>query len=379
MKTVASESTRLDGYNPSSCILDEIHAYPDDSLYNVVKSGILARTNPIIILISTAGTTIPSFCYTMFENGKNILNGTVEDDSFLVMLYTLDEADDYNDPENWIKANPALGTIISEEDLMIEYNQGKNIASQLPNFLTKHLNLFVEGSDAWIPEEVLQRANTPFKLEETLDPRPVYIGLDLSSTRDLTAAVLLFWDEATDDYQVKPIFWFANNPNRHLRQGGVDLRPWIRSGYIQECKTETIDYDLLFEAFARINQEYNIVAVAYDRFNSGLIIPRLEEIGINCVPFDQTPKAFNFPLKFLEKLIYDGRISFGENPVLLWNMRNIVLYQDGNGNIKVMKNKSRDSVDGAVSLAMAVAVWISVNMDPQKANLQSYVDYNNQK
>lgn len=374
MKTVASEATRLDGYNPSSCILDEIHAHPDDALFNVVKSGILARENPIVILISTAGTKIPSFCYTMFENGKNILNGVVEDDSFLVMLYTLDEGDDYNDPSTWIKANPALGVIMSEEDMTIEYNQGKNVASQLPNFLTKNLNIFVLGTEAWIPEEVLQRVNTPFDLEK-FKGKQVYIGMDLSSTRDLTCINCLFYDEETGEFKDYPLFLFAKNPNRRLRQGGVDLRPWIRSGLIKECQTETIDYDLIYDTLVKINQDYEIVAVAYDPFNSDLIIPRLEGLGINCVPFAQTARAFNFPLKFLEKLIYDGRISFGNNPVLLWNFRNVVLYQDGNGNIKIMKNKSRDAVDGAVSVGMSVALWLSVNLDPGKAGLESYLNY----
>lgn len=378
MKTVASESKRLDGYNPSSAILDEIHAYPDDSLFNVIKSGILARDNPVILLISTAGSIIPSFCYTMVELAKNILNKVVDDDSFFIMLYTLDEGDDYNDPSVWVKANPALGVIISEEDIMIEYNQAKNLSSQLVNFLTKHLNIFVLSSRSWIPEAVLQRVNTPFDLEK-YEGSDVFIGLDLSSTRDLTSIVLVFYDQEANKYDVKPLFFFPNNPDRRLRQGGIDLRPWIREGYIKECQTETIDYDLLFETIVNLNQKYNIVALAFDRWNSDLIIPRLENQGINCVPFDQTPKSFNFPLKYLEKMIYDGRVSFGGNPVLLWNFRNVVLYQDGNGNIKIMKNRSRDAVDGAVSLGMAFAGWIAVNLDPQGASLDAYLKFNQEK
>ena len=375
MKTVASESKRLDGYNPSSAILDEIHAYPDDSLFNVIKSGILARDNPVILLISTAGSSIPSFCYTMVELGKNILNGIVEDDAFLVMLYTLDEGDDYNDPDNWIKANPSLGVIISEEDIMVEFNQALNVPSQLVNFLTKHLNVFVLSSQTWIPENVLQRTNTPFDLEKYKGGE-VFIGLDLSSTRDLTSIVMLFHDPETGNFAVLPMFFFANNPDRRLRQGGVDLRPWIRNGLIRECQTETIDYDLIYDSFVNISQDYNIVAVTYDRYNSNMIIPRLENLGINCISFEQTPRAFNFPLKYMEKMIYDGKVSLGNNPVMLWNLRNVVLYQDGNGNIKIMKNKSKDAVDGAVSLGMAFAAWIAVYLDPQGGALDAYLKFN---
>ena len=118
------------------------------------------------------------------------------------------------------------------------------------------------------------------------------------------------------------------------------------------------------------------MAIAYDPYNSDMIVPRLESIGINCVKFEQTPKAFNFPLKYLEKLIYDGSVSFGMNPVLIWNFRNVVLYSDGNNNIKIMKNKSRDSVDGAVSAGMAVGMWLAVNLDPMKASLEAYIEKN---
>ncbi len=377
MKTVASESSRLDGYNPSSVILDEIHAYKDDELFKVVKSGTLARTNPIIMLISTAGFKIDSFCYSMVDNAKNILNGTVEDDSFLALLYTLDDEDDFNDPETWQKSNPALGVIVSEDDLKIEYNQAINVASQLPNFLTKHLNIFVEGSDAWIPENILQRVNTDYDLNKYTGS-PCYIGLDLSSTRDLTSIVCLFQDPETENFDIYPIFFFAKNENRRLRQGGVDLRPWIKSGLIKECQTETIDYDLIYDFFVALSKQFEIITIAYDPYNSDLIIPRLHDLGINTLKFPQTAPMFNFPLKYLEKLIYDGRISFGKNPVLLWNMRNVVLYSDGNGNIKIMKNKSNDAVDGAVSLGMALGSWLSINLDAEKSNLDSYLKYNSE-
>jgi phage terminase large subunit-like protein len=249
------------------------------------------------------------------------------------------------------------------------------MSSQLPNFLTKHLNIFVESSTAWIPEDVLQRTNVPFNLSR-FEGMDVYIGLDLSSTRDLTSIVLLFFDPDENMFYAEPLFFIAKNPERRLRQGGIDLRPWIRSGLIIECQTETIDYNLLFEWFENLDKRFNIVAVGFDPYSSDLLVPRLNEVGINTVRFDQTARNFNFPLKYLEKLIYDRGISLGGNPVLLWNIRNVVLYSDGNGNIKILKNKSRDAVDGAVALGEALAMYLSVNLDSQKMNLSAYLERN---
>lgn len=369
LKTVASNANRLDGYSPSFCVLDEIHSYPDDGLFRVIKSGILARKNPMIMLISTAGFNVDSFCYDLVENCKNILTGEVVDDAFFCMLYTLDDEDDYSNPSLWGKSNPALGEIISLDDMMIEYQQARNMPSQLPNFLTKNLNIFVESTQAWIPEDVIKKRFEPID-ESHLLGRDCYIGIDLSSTRDLTSLVCLF--EMDGKYIALPYFFLAKNPEKRLRKGGIDLRYWIDKGYITECQTSTIDYDLIFSTIKELSAKFNIVGVAYDKFNSALLIPRIEELGIDCKPFEQTAKRFNFPLKYLEKQIYDENINFGENKVLLWNFRNIVLWSDGNGNIKIIKNKSLDSVDGCVALAMAMGLYLDINFSDERLGLSAY-------
>lgn len=114
--------------------------------------------------------------------------------------------------------------------------------------------------------------------------------------------------------------------------------------------------------------------MGYDPFNSALIVPQIEGLGINCEPFKQTAMNFNFPLKFMEKQFYDEKLCISDNPVMTWNMRNVVLYIDGNENIKIMKNKSMDSVDGAVSLAMSFGGWIAENIDPERMGLETYLN-----
>jgi phage terminase large subunit-like protein len=368
-KILASNATRLDGYSPNMVLIDEVHAMQNHDIFNVLKSGTLARENPLIIIISTAGFSTSSLAFDLFETGKKTLNGDISDDSFFYALFTLDDGDDWKDPDCWIKANPSLGETMDIDDLLIEFNQSKNLPTQLNNFLTKNLNIFTNEGEQWIAEEVLKKC-----FEEDIDwnrfkGHRCYAGIDLSSTRDLTALSLTFREE--DGIYTKTIFFAAKNPSKRIRKNGIDILPWIREGLIVESQTSTVDYDLLFKVIAKLKEEYNIEILYYDKFNSAMLIPRLQsELGIVCEGFDQTARRFNEPLKYLEKMIYDGKWKAGKNGALLWNFRNVVLYIDGNGNIKILKNKSQDSVDGCVSTAMSIGALIAI--ENIKLDLSAY-------
>jgi len=369
MKTLASNASRLDGYSPNSAILDEVHEYLDDSKLEVIDSGDIARRNPLISLISTAGFKIDSFCFELVEMAKTILSGVQKNDSFLCFLYTLDVGDDYKDPKNWAKSNPAIDTVITLKKLKIKYNDTITRPSKLPKFKTKNLNLFTDEVGSWIDEDVL---NSCF-YEPEIDLMGVrcYGGFDLSSTRDLSNFTLLF--EVEGKFYVKTWFFFVNNPEKQIRKGGLNLSHWINQGHIIQMETKTLDYDLFFQTIENIVSKYDIYSFHFDPFNSALIVPKIESLGIHCQDMPQTAMKFNFPLKYLEKQIYDNNICMGVNPVMKWNFRNIVLYQDGNQNIKILKNKSNDSVDGPVSLGMAFAGFIAENIDSEKTALENYL------
>jgi len=356
-KVLASNAHKLDGYSASGAILDEVHAYSDDKLFNVIKSSILARENPMIFLITTAGFSLTSFCYNHMLYCQNILNGDIEDDTTFAMLFTLDDKDDPADTSNWCKSNPALNEINHMEDLVSEYNQSKYSITQLNNFLTKHLNVFVDQEEAWIPNEILKNVVTDFNVEDLYGEK-IYLGLDLSATRDLTALVGLI--KKGDQFYALPYFFMANNAEKFIRSGGINLKHWIKDGWVELCDTPTIDYALVVEKFAWIKEHFDIVMCRYDPHNSAAIINQLYEIEIPCKPFMQRSQFFNEPLKALEKEIFDGNMNM-KNPALKWNIRNAVPYRDGNANIKLMKNKSLDSIDGAVSLAMAMGAYQESN------------------
>ena len=360
-KIKAANPRMLDGLGSSMCLLDEIHEQENADIFNNLKSGTISRENPVIFLTSTAGFSCNSLAYELFETGKRVLNKEAEDSEFFFMLFTLDEGDDWRDTSLWIKSNPNLNITFPLEKLISEYNQAKNLPSQLNSFLTKHLNIFTNEADQWIEEEVLKPC-----FEEEVDwkrfkGKTCYAGIDLSSTRDLTALSLSF--NEGDFVYTRTIFFFANNARKRIRQNGVDLLPWIRSGDIIQCQTATIDYELLFNTISNLSKDYNIETLYYDKFNSALLIPKIEqELGINCIVFAQNTMSFNEPMKYLEKLIYDGKWKSSNNGALRWNFRNVIIYKDGNGNIKIIKNKSIDSVDGCVSTAMSIeGIFRSMN------------------
>lgn len=363
-KTLASNATRLDGYGASSCILDEIHAYPDDSLFNVIKSSILARTNPMVMLISTAGFNISGLCFDLVETGKNTLMKEIENPSFFFMLYMLDDKDDYEDTDNWVKSNPSLDEVVFLEDLLTEFQHAVNMPSELNNFLTKHLNLFVAQSDIWIPDEkVKELVNPDIKIEDYAG-KDCFIGMDLSSTRDLASIVVLFFDEELNKHVVFPYFFMPDNQSKSLRKGGYSIDLWVKKGYINKSMTPTTDYNAIFHLIEKISNEHNIIKVMYDKWNAASLINKIQQEleYAYCESFEQTTTKFNRPLKHLETLIYNEDIILAENPVLRWNFRNAVLYQDGNNNIKLMKNKSLDSIDGLVSLGMAMGGYLETYM-----------------
>lgn len=371
LETVPSKDKSVEGYNISAAILDEIHTYTDEKLYTVTEKSTSARTNSMILMITSAGTITDSFANEYVNYAKSVLTGDIEDDSLFPMVYTLDDKDDPNDEKNWIKSNPGLGTIKKLRKLRKYYREAKFLPSVWNEFIVKDLNVFYGSSDQWIGDEYLNKVAKKVNEKELLG-RNVFLGLDLSSTKDLASIVCLFPDDEGKKFISIPYFFFANQPSKKVRKGGINLVPWIKRGDIIQCQTETMDYDLILEKIKEIRSKFNIIQLGYDDWNSAWIIPQTEKLGIECVKFQQNAKKFNMPLKVLEKLIIEQNINLSDNKAFLWNMRNVKLYVDGNGNIKIMKNKSKDSVDGAVSLGMAIGVYMEYIYGPEKIALDAF-------
>ncbi|WP_159521729.1 terminase large subunit [Sunxiuqinia indica] len=374
LKVLANKPDSNDSLNPYVFIIDEMHAHPTLDFFNVMKSGVMSRENPLGIITSTAGFNKDYPFFKMVETGKRTLEGVIDDDITFYALYCLDDDDDIEDYECWVKANPNIGQTIRLDALKKEYSKAKLTISELNNFITKNLNRYLDGLENWIPDDVYKTCFT--NIAPPTDQRvQAFMGIDLSATRDLASIVIVWTDPATGKMCVMPEFYFPQNEVKRIRESGIDLGEWIKKGYIMEHDSPTINQELIFERIKYWNTVFEITQINYDKWNSGFIIPKVEaELYIMCQHFQQQTTWFNFPLKYIERLFFDEAIAMSENPVLRWMFRNIVLYYDGNGNIKIMKNKSLDSVDGPVSLAMAIGGWLQYNGDATAAFFKELMD-----
>lgn len=360
LKVLANKPDANDSLNPYCYIIDEMHAHKTLDFFNVMKSGTMERDNPLGIITSTAGFHKDYPFYTMVENGKKVLHGTIKDDTTFYALFTLDDEDEVENYKCWVKSNPNIGVTIKLERLRAEFEKAKLMPTEMHNFITKNLNRYLDSLENFIPDEVYKKG---FISPAVPGNKPkAYAGLDLSANRDLASLVIVYTDPETGKLAVIPEFYFPQNETKRVRNSGIDLREWIEQGFIIEHQSPTINMDLIFERISFYNDIFNIEKLNYDKFNSSHIVSNvMSKLYINCQHFEQNAKWFNFPLKYIEKQSFENQIFFSNNPVLRWMFSNIVLWQDGNGNIKIMKNKSQDSVDGAVSMTMAVAGWLEFN------------------
>lgn len=363
------DADKLDGYSPSSAILDEIHTYGDSSLFDIISQGILARENPLVLLISTAGFEKDSFCNDLVEHGKEILRGNQEDDSYFFMLYMLDEADDPEDKSCWPKANPALGDISSHRMMEDNFKKAKISPSTYNSFLTKNLNIFTQSHSEWIESRVLSQAFGRVDPAD-LEGRECYGGLDLSSTQDLTSFVLFFPGEEGNHAAV-PFFFLADNKKTRNSKYAHLYDRWERAGHLTRCETPTIDHDLVAAKIGELSRRYNLLGIGYDQWNIQLIEKQIKELGFrkkedvaageepSLVSVKQNHGSMNSPMKFLEALLFDGGLDFPDNPVMRWNLDNVVVQQERTyGNIKPIKNANRDPIDGVIGLLNATAVYL---------------------
>lgn len=365
------DSDKLDGYSPSSSILDEVHAYRDSGLFDIISQGILARENPLIFLVSTAGFEKDSFCNKLVDGGKDVLNKNTKDESFFYMLYSLDEKDDPNDKSCWIKANPALGKITNIEHLENFYDKAVSLPTSYNSFLTKSLNLFTQAHTEWIDNQTLDKVFGKLDTEK-LKGKPCFGGLDLSSTQDLTSFSLFF--NENDTYQVLTYFFLADNKKTRNSKYSYLYESWEKQGYLIRCNDESIDYDLVAQKIKELQEIYDIQAIGFDPYNILMIEKQLKKLGFhrkkyddkepNFIQINQTEGVLNSPMKFLESIVISKNISFTDNPILKWNFRNVVVKQERNyGNIKPVKNKNKDPIDGIISTLNAISVFLKNNVE----------------
>ena len=355
-QVLSAETGTKHGLNVSGLVFDEIHAQPNRKLYDVLTKGSGdAREQPLFFIITTAGTDRNSICYELHSKALDIMAGKKKDYTFYPVVYGLTEEDDWNDEANWYKANPSLGHTIGIDRVREAYKDALDNPAEENVFKQLRLNIWTNSAVAWIPEHIYNRGNEEIDMD-ALSGRECYAGLDLSSTSDITAFVLVFPPRTEDEkYIVLPYFWLPEDTlDLRCRRDHVLYDVWKKQGYIMTTEGNVIHYGFIEAFIEELGRKYHILEIAYDRWNATQMVQNLEDEGFTMVPFGQGFKYMSPPSKELYKLLMEGSIIHGGNPVLKWMAGNIVMRQDPAGNIKPDKEKSTEKIDGIVALIMGL-------------------------
>ena len=355
-QVLSAEVGTKHGLNVSGLVLDEVHAQPNRKLYDVLTKGSGdAREQPLYFLITTAGNDQNSICWELHEKARDILEGRKVDPTFLPIIYGADPSEDWTDPEVWKKANPSLGETITMDKVVAACESAKQNPGEENTFRQLRLNQWVKQSIRWMPMEKWDACAFPID-EDELEGRVCYGGLDLSSTTDITAFVLVFPPRDEEDkYIILPYFWVPEDTlDLRVRRDHVPYDVWKKQGRLETTEGNVIHYGYIEKFIQRLGEKYNIREIAFDRWGAVQMVQNLEGIGFTVVPFGQGFKDMSPPTKELMKLVLEKRIAHGGHPVLRWMMDNIYIRTDPAGNIKADKEKSTEKIDGAVATIMAL-------------------------
>ena len=359
VRPLGRDSDTQDGFDPFMGIIDEYHEHKTDGLVNVIESGMGARKEPLLMIITTAGFDKTKPCYSFRKSLTEILEGTITDETLFGVIYTLDADDDFKDKSVWLKSNPNLGVSVFPEFLETQLTDALNRSSKLGPFLTKNMNMWVDASRAWISTDKWREGIQEFN-EDDLTQYPCWIGLDLASVKDMTALVVM-WEVGNKKY-IKEHF-FAPKKTAKLRgkTDGVDYELWAEQGYLiltDGAAGEKTDYEYIKKVIHDYADKHKLQTVAFDKFNSSQLVSELIDGGINMQAYSQSMPYMSYPTKQFEAHVLSNELTHTGNPVMEWMLRNVELRTDMNDNVKIDKGKSTNKVDGPVAAVMAMGQYL---------------------
>lgn len=371
MRPLGGDSKTQDGINSHLSIIDEYHAHKDDTVKENLESSAISRPQPLVYHITTAGFNLSSVCKLYEDSCKDVLLGLKEEDSTLIMIHDLNEDDDWEDESVWPKANPNLNVSALLDRIRSEYTKAVNQPSKIPNFKTKHLNLWVDAPSIWIPNEIWMKNKVDEIPIEKFKLFGSFRAIDLSTTTDITADIILSEPDKDGVRYIKPSFYCpADTIDKRSKQDRVPYRYWRDQGFLIATPGNTVDYNVLKDNVLHTNSEHNVKRIELDQWNASQVANDFTEEGLEVSFFSQQISIISFPTKQFEKLVYEGKIKHDGNPVLTWMLSGCVIYQDANENIKVHKGQSHAGVkrvDGIVATIMALGGSLSNNDETEES------------
>jgi phage terminase large subunit-like protein len=371
-KTIAAENRTLDGVNPHFALIDEFHAARDDSIPKNLRSGMVGRTQPMLMYVTTRGFNPLGELARLEHKHINLLDGKVKDDSAMSLIFAFDPEDEEHlkadwgkeitdiNTVYWGKSNPGLGIAPSLRGLQSMYTDAMNegVSAQV-NFFTKNMNIWVRQEKTWITDNVWMTGNRKINLS-SLDNRMCFGAFDLSASRDLTAYGLLFPpdDEGGDFVFICKYYIPEEGADTRAKRDQVPYLDWAKAGLVTLTDGNVTDQDKIKADIIDDGGKYQIESIHYDRWQSDKLAIELRDEGANVLPCAQTVTVFNEPIRMIEALIEQRQLVHGGDPVLRWMVGNAVI-KYSNGLCKFDKDKSIEKIDGLVVLAMCFVGYLN--------------------
>ena len=373
-KVVSSDVGGKHGGNLHAALFDELHTQKDRELYDVIQTSFGARRQPLLISFSTAGYDRESICYEVYETARQVSEGLIQRDWFYPVIYQVEPEDDWTSEEVWKKANPSLGHTIKIDYLRQEFQKALSSPAYQNTFKRLYLNMWTSQETRWIDMAAWDACGKVEINSELLQGSVAYGGLDLASVSDIAAFVLDIPNEPGEEecHTWLPTFFV---PEARINDPGFKDRDiyqtWVAQGYMIATPGNVIDYDYIINEIERLGELYNIKEIAFDRWGATQISQTLTKMGFTLVGFGQGFVSMSPPTKEVERLVLQGKIRHGNNPVMRWMMDNVMIVTDAAGNIKPDKKKSRQKIDGVVAAVMATDRAVRHSVEANKSIYES--------
>lgn len=353
IRCLSSDSWRNEGLN-GSVILDEIHSFRSPDLVDALIYATRGTANGLVISISTAGSDRNGIGWRWWQDCELVINDPKVNPTFYGLIYAAAEDDDFSDPKVWRKANPSMGVAFPEDEFAADYQDATTDPRKMSKFLRYSLNVWQAGDSRWMVPPLDWSACSAGRLDPT-EGRPCWVGVDLASNLDMTAAAFVF-KERDGSYAVVWRYWVPRETVADRVREGIPYDAWIRDGWVTVTDGHRLDHESVARDIIAFGERHEIKAVGCDPWQAGALETLLQREGITTKDIPQRTAYLNSPCKLLEALVVEKRLRTGGNPVAQWNANNVCVYTDPTGLIKPDKSKSTEKIDGIAALVNALAL-----------------------
>ncbi len=359
-RVLSSDAKRAHGYNASAVIFDELHAQPNDRLYNALRGAGVAREQPLHLYLTTAGDRRDGIAWEVDQYAQKVAAGQIQDDSFLAVLYGAEPTDDSFDEVVWRRANPSLGHSVSLQAMRELAVEARSSPRRERNFRQLHLNVWGEPQARFLGAGQWDAGDLTVDPEALLG-RPCFAGLDLSQNRDPSSLCLIFPADGPGEPPLQTLSWNwmpEEEVALRIRQSGTPFDAWIAGGHLETCPGATIDRSQIFAKVIELADKYEILEIGIDPYKWEEAARGVESAGVKVVKVQQQYKEMSEPTKRLEEMVLRKLLAHGGHPMLRWAALNVICREDGRGNVMPDRVRSVENIDSAVALIIAISRWM---------------------